>query len=507
MSAANTGTPWARSCSASSCSVLVLPVPVAPATSPCRLSMPSGIRTGTSVSVGGVAHEAAELEGRTGRTRSRRARRRRRGSAVRPPVRGPGLSHGSNLTILCRVIFKRVGERTALPRTRADSRGWAASPPRQVRLGELVTTKDTLHLAALLDEDSTFFGDLFAHVVRVAGRRTTSRTACTGPSGPRCSSATSCTRACTSRAGGRRAAGRRTSDAGRRSRVLSSCSSSAASGAGRPVAEPLPGEDGRRQVPVDGDPGRGGRARPDPPGHGQRVQRRQPGRPGGADAWELVADEGLHPRASVGNAPAGSRGRFVRGLDTDRRDPAVRWSRASSAPHARSSADDGDRARASTWSCRQRFVGAGQGPAAVRCNAPPALRAAAEASRASRVAASQSSQLGEPAALGDVAQPLLGRLRSRRGVTTSRSSPRSSTVRARDHDSPSRISSETEAPAGSRSSPTSTPCMPRAPGDRDLQQVGGDPLQRRGLDVEVARLVPARRRRASRWRPAAASGP
>ena len=38
-------------------------------------------------------------------------------------------------------------------------------PPRQVRLNELVTTKDTLHLAALLDDDSTFYGDLFAHVV------------------------------------------------------------------------------------------------------------------------------------------------------------------------------------------------------------------------------------------------------------------------------------------------------------------------------------------------------
>ena len=42
-------------------------------------------------------------------------------------------------------------------------------PPRQVRLDELVTTKDTLQLAALLDEDSTFFGDLFAHVVEWRG--------------------------------------------------------------------------------------------------------------------------------------------------------------------------------------------------------------------------------------------------------------------------------------------------------------------------------------------------
>ena len=51
MSAANTGTPAADSCSARSCRVFVLPVPVAPATRPCRLSMPSGIRTGTPVSV------------------------------------------------------------------------------------------------------------------------------------------------------------------------------------------------------------------------------------------------------------------------------------------------------------------------------------------------------------------------------------------------------------------------------------------------------------------------
>ena len=45
MSAANTGTPAAEICSAISCSVLVLPVPVAPATSPCRLSMLTGMRT------------------------------------------------------------------------------------------------------------------------------------------------------------------------------------------------------------------------------------------------------------------------------------------------------------------------------------------------------------------------------------------------------------------------------------------------------------------------------
>lgn len=45
MSGIITGTPAADSCSASTCRVLVLPVPVAPATSPCRLNIDNGIRT------------------------------------------------------------------------------------------------------------------------------------------------------------------------------------------------------------------------------------------------------------------------------------------------------------------------------------------------------------------------------------------------------------------------------------------------------------------------------
>ena len=48
MSAANTGTPAADMASVSTWSVFVLPVPVAPATSPCRFSIDSGIRTRTS---------------------------------------------------------------------------------------------------------------------------------------------------------------------------------------------------------------------------------------------------------------------------------------------------------------------------------------------------------------------------------------------------------------------------------------------------------------------------
>lgn len=41
--------------------------------------------------------------------------------------------------------------------------------PRQVRLDQLVTTRRQLDLDALLSEDSTFYGDLFAHVVKWRG--------------------------------------------------------------------------------------------------------------------------------------------------------------------------------------------------------------------------------------------------------------------------------------------------------------------------------------------------
>src|ERR1700759_3241258 len=67
--------------------------------------------------------------------------------------------------MLSSVIFKRVGDGRPYPDHHMGPREWAALPPRQVRLDELVTTKDTLQLDALLDEDSTFFGHLFAHGV------------------------------------------------------------------------------------------------------------------------------------------------------------------------------------------------------------------------------------------------------------------------------------------------------------------------------------------------------
>ncbi|MGI8310801.1 hypothetical protein [Saccharopolyspora hattusasensis] len=48
-------------------------------------------------------------------------------------------------------------------------RDWAKVPPRPVRMEDLVTTTKVLHLDRLLSPDSTFFGDLFPHVVRWRG--------------------------------------------------------------------------------------------------------------------------------------------------------------------------------------------------------------------------------------------------------------------------------------------------------------------------------------------------
>ena len=58
-----------------------------------------------------------------------------------------------------RVIFKRVGEERPYPDHGLKPKDWSSLPPRQVRLD----------LNALLDEDSTFYGDLFAHVVEWKG--------------------------------------------------------------------------------------------------------------------------------------------------------------------------------------------------------------------------------------------------------------------------------------------------------------------------------------------------
>ena len=68
------------------------------------------------------------------------------------------------------MIFKKVGEGRPYPdHGKQTPRDWADVPPRLVRLEQLVTTKRTLDLGQLLAEDSTFYGDLFAHVVEWEG--------------------------------------------------------------------------------------------------------------------------------------------------------------------------------------------------------------------------------------------------------------------------------------------------------------------------------------------------
>jgi Arc/MetJ family transcription regulator len=46
---------------------------------------------------------------------------------------------------------------------------WSEIPPRPVRLDQLITTKRELALDRVLAEDSTFYGDLFPHVVQWQG--------------------------------------------------------------------------------------------------------------------------------------------------------------------------------------------------------------------------------------------------------------------------------------------------------------------------------------------------
>lgn len=67
------------------------------------------------------------------------------------------------------MVFKQVGDTRPYPEHDLTLTQWSELPPQQVRLDELITTKSQLDLHNLLSEDSTYFGDLFAHVVRWQG--------------------------------------------------------------------------------------------------------------------------------------------------------------------------------------------------------------------------------------------------------------------------------------------------------------------------------------------------
>ena len=67
------------------------------------------------------------------------------------------------------MVFKAVGDTRPYPDHGLDARGWSRIPPRQVRLDRLVTTRRELYLDRVLADDSTFYGDLFPHVVQWNG--------------------------------------------------------------------------------------------------------------------------------------------------------------------------------------------------------------------------------------------------------------------------------------------------------------------------------------------------
>ncbi len=67
------------------------------------------------------------------------------------------------------MIFKGVRNGKPYRDHGLTTRDWAKIPPRQFRLDQLTTVTTALALDKLLSEDSTFYGDLFAHVVRWHG--------------------------------------------------------------------------------------------------------------------------------------------------------------------------------------------------------------------------------------------------------------------------------------------------------------------------------------------------
>lgn len=80
------------------------------------------------------------------------------------------MRHSAPFPKIAGVIFKAVLDARPYPdHGRRTVKDWAQVPPRVVQLGDLVTTKSTLDLRGLLADDSTFYGDLFAHCVEWQG--------------------------------------------------------------------------------------------------------------------------------------------------------------------------------------------------------------------------------------------------------------------------------------------------------------------------------------------------
>jgi len=64
------------------------------------------------------------------------------------------------------MIFKNIEEKKPYPQHDfKTSDKWAMIPPRQVNISDITTTQKMLDLELLLSDDSTFYGDLFPHIV------------------------------------------------------------------------------------------------------------------------------------------------------------------------------------------------------------------------------------------------------------------------------------------------------------------------------------------------------
>lgn len=67
------------------------------------------------------------------------------------------------------MVFKRVEDGRPYPDHASTEHDWAQIPPRPVPLDQLITTKNVLDLHTILASDSTFYGDLFPHVISWRG--------------------------------------------------------------------------------------------------------------------------------------------------------------------------------------------------------------------------------------------------------------------------------------------------------------------------------------------------
>ncbi|GAA1362098.1 MULTISPECIES: type II toxin-antitoxin system VapB family antitoxin [Catellatospora] len=67
------------------------------------------------------------------------------------------------------MIFKAVRDGRPYPEHGYTLKQWAEIPPERVSLNQLITIKLEMALDRVLADDSTFYGDLFPHVVQWQG--------------------------------------------------------------------------------------------------------------------------------------------------------------------------------------------------------------------------------------------------------------------------------------------------------------------------------------------------